>query len=120
MIAPAGPLTHTDRDALRQTADMLALLPLPGCAETSMDLRAVADSARPDPAQIMAAATRCDGVRHALLIEATPDRWADQVGELGADVVDDLISTRTTQASQVATAADILGRSVRARATQRA
>lgn len=102
MTTPAGPLSLVDRNTMRHTADMLALLPLPGCRDLSVGLGCLADSPRPTKTQIDSALAQAEQVRRTLLAEATPDRWASEVAEFGEEVVADLISTRQAQAAQVA------------------
>lgn len=106
------PLSAADRDTLAYTADTLALLQVPGCTEFANRLSCIAQTNRPAPALLDATLRQAPAVKQALLVEASPDRWADDVTGFDPatanEIISDLIAQRRHQAAQVTQAAEIL------------
>lgn len=107
-----GPFTAAQRDTLSSAGDMLALLPLPGCRDLSHRLDCIAQTRRPNPDQMAETIALATGVQRALAVDASPDRWLDEVSAFApdqqGDIIADLIAQRRAQADQVNAVLSIL------------
>lgn len=106
------PFTAPQRDTLVSTSEMLALLPIPNSRDLSTRLDCIAQTRRPDAEQLAAAITLATAVHRRLLMDASPDRWIDEVSVFDAaqqgDIIADLIAQRRAQAEQVSHCLEIL------------
>lgn len=100
-----GTLTSQQRDTLSAAADMLALLPIDGARDLSTRLTCLAQSRRPSHDQITEALNLGTVVQRALALDASPDRWIDDVSGYDAvqqnDIIADLCAARRAQSEQV-------------------
>jgi predicted transcriptional regulator len=101
----SGPFTADQRDTISATSDMLALLPVPGSRDLSARLGCIAQTRRPSNEEMTAAAALAHTVQRALAVEASPDRWLDDVSGYDAqqqsEIIADLIDQRCNQSTQV-------------------
>lgn len=118
----SGPFTADQRDTLSATSDMLALLPVPGCRDLSTRLSCIAQTRRPSIDDMTVAADLAGSVQRALAVEASPDRWLDDVAGYDtayqSEIIADLIDQRCHQSTQVAQTISILQTVIQARSEQ--
>lgn len=111
-----GILTAAQRDHLSTTADMLALLPVPGATELARTLACLSTARGIDPTTATHAHALSKQVHRALLFDTAPDRWLELVASFPEteqqEIVGDLIAHRQAQALTVAQTMTLLTPSI--------